>query len=142
MGRILSAVFLGLLAGGFCVGLIQSISISQHPMPEGTKPGTPEFKEWIAALPVSAIVIVEVAHFVGSLVGGFIATKIAPANAPRLALVVGCVMLTFGILNLLSIPHPLWCWGTLLLVYIPPALLGARLATKLDQSLPAAKKPQ
>ncbi len=72
------------------------------------------------------------AHAAGSLVGAFIAARIAatPRSKKALALVIGLAFLLGGAMAVSMIPAPLW-FNTvdLALAYLPMAWLGYRLAT-------------
>lgn len=69
------------------------------------------------------------AHAMGTLVGAFLAAKIAGSHQRTLALVVGVLFLFGGILNVVMLPSPLWfTLVDVLLAYLPMAWLGAKLA--------------
>ncbi|MBL7900434.1 MAG: hypothetical protein JNK73_00410 [Bacteroidia bacterium] len=69
------------------------------------------------------------AHAMGTLVGAFLAAKIAGSHQRTLALVVGVLFLIGGILNVVMLPSPLWfTLVDVLLAYLPMAWLGAKLA--------------
>lgn len=69
------------------------------------------------------------AHALGTLVGAFLAAKIAGSHQRTLALIVGVLFLIGGIMNVVMLPSPLWFTLTdLLLAYLPMAWLGSRLA--------------
>ena len=58
-----------------------------------------------------------------------------------IAAIVGALFLVGGIINVLSIPHPLWFTAVDLLLYLPLALVGCRLApvAAAPQSIQAAE---
>ncbi|MCU0359783.1 MAG: hypothetical protein MUF75_03535 [Bacteroidia bacterium] len=69
------------------------------------------------------------AHALGTLVGAFLAAKIAGSHHRTLALVVGILFLIAGIMNVVMLPSPLWfTLVDLLLAYLPMAWLGSKLA--------------
>lgn len=71
------------------------------------------------------------AHALGTLVGAFLAAKIAGSRQRMFAFVIGGLFLIGGILNIVMLPSPLWFTLTdLLLAYIPMAWLGAVLAKR------------
>jgi len=70
-------------------------------------------------------------HAMGTLVGAFLAFKIAATRKTTMALVVGVLFLIGGILNVILLPSPLWFTLTdLLLAYLPMYWLGAQLAKR------------
>jgi hypothetical protein len=80
----------------------------------------------MAEIPQAAFRFVLLGYVLGSLVGGYTAAKIG--RAARLALVVGAILMVFGILNVVLIPHPLWVTVATFLVFLPAAWVGGRLA--------------
>ena len=66
------------------------------------------------------------AHALGTLVGAFLAVKIAPSRGRALALIVGVVFLAGGIANAFMIPAPGWFVALdLVVAYLPMAWLGS-----------------
>ena len=69
------------------------------------------------------------AHALGTLVGAFVAAKLAATRPLAMALVVGAVFLAGGIYMAVLLPAPLWFEALdVLLAYLPMAWLGGRLA--------------
>ena len=68
------------------------------------------------------------AHALGTLVGAFLAVKIAATHKIRFALAIGTTFLIGGIINLMMLPSPLW-FTILDLVgaYLPMAYLAWKL---------------
>lgn len=72
------------------------------------------------------------AHALGTLVGAFITAFLAANNKLIFALAIGCLFLFGGISMILSLTAPMWFNLTdAIFAYIPMALLGYYLATKL-----------
>ena len=69
------------------------------------------------------------AHGLGTLVGALVAAKIAPAGKKIFAMVIGVWFLLGGIYAVTLIPAPIWFIIVDLLLYIPLAFLGGKLAT-------------
>lgn len=70
-------------------------------------------------------------HALGTLVGAFIATKLAITHKMRFAMGIGVFFLAGGIANAVMLPAPMWFIAAdLLLAYIPMAMLGARFGTE------------
>jgi uncharacterized membrane protein YqgA involved in biofilm formation len=71
------------------------------------------------------------AHALGTLVGAFLAAKIAGTHQRALALLLGVLFLIGGIMNVVMLPSPLWfTLADLVLAYLPMAWLGAKLAKR------------
>jgi hypothetical protein len=83
---------------------------------------------FVATLPVAALLLVLAGWVLGALIGGYVAARIA--RKPRPALTVGIVIVVGVIANAVMIPHPLWMTAAGVLLPIPAAWLGAKLATR------------
>ena len=74
-----------------------------------------------------------IAHALGTLVGAYVATKIAASYQQIIALIIGTLFLLGGLSVIMQMPSP--TWFTILdlgLAYIPMALLGWRLSRKAE----------
>lgn len=81
-----------------------------------------------ASAPTGALLVVLLGWAVGSLVGGWLATRIGKRAPYRHAIVVGILIVLGAIANNLMLPPPLWFWVLGVLIPIPAACGGARLA--------------
>ncbi len=87
-----------------------------------------EIRVLLSNAPVGAFLVVLLGWVLGSLVGGFLATWIG-RNAPVThALVLGVLLTLAGIANNFMLPPPGWFWIPSLVVFLPAAYAGARLA--------------
>jgi len=69
------------------------------------------------------------AHALGTLVGAFLAAKIAANREMIMALIVGVVFLAGGIAMTTLVPSPTWFLALdLIMAYLPMAWLGGKLA--------------
>jgi len=71
------------------------------------------------------------AHAIGTLVGAFLAVKIAATHKLKFALVIGGLFFIGGLMNVMMLPSPIWF--TILDLggaYIPMALLAWKLGEK------------
>ena len=72
------------------------------------------------------------AHALGTLLGAFVAAKMAATSVMRIALTVAVFFLIGGIMNVRMLPSPMWFSVTdLALAYIPMGWLGAKLSGRL-----------
>jgi hypothetical protein len=70
-------------------------------------------------------------HALGTLVGAFIAAKLAVTHKKMFAGVIGGFFLAGGIANAYMLPAPMWfIVADLLLAYIPMAMFGARIGAE------------
>jgi preprotein translocase subunit Sec61beta len=125
--RALFAVLAGILAGGLVIALVEMMS--PHTPPAGMNINdTARLAEWIATLPMSAFAILLLAYFLGSAVGGYVANRVAAPTHYRPALIVGVGLFVAGVMNLISIPHPMWFAVSSSLIYFIGAWIGGRAA--------------
>ena len=87
-------------------------------------------REILAGAPVGALLVVAVGWALGSFAGGCVAARIGWRSPVRHALVLGAILTLAGIANNLMLPPPAWFWIVGLVVFVPAALLGARLAPR------------
>lgn len=124
--RNVLAVIAGLFIGGLVnMGLVMGLA-NVFPPPAGVDPTDPEsikasmhlyeFKHFIAPL---------LGHALGTLIGAFVAVKIAASQHKGIALGIGVFYLVGGILAVIMMGGPLWFKIVdLTLAYIPMALLA------------------
>lgn len=133
--RNVIAVIIGLVVGfGFNMGIIM-VSGSLIPPPEGVDSTQMEslvnnmhlFKPKHFIMPF-------LAHAVGTLVGAFLAAKLAAKYHFNMAMIIGLFFLLGGVSSAFMLPAPSWFIVVdLVLAYIPMAVLGAKLAIKSNQ---------
>jgi len=129
--RTILAVVAGLIAGSVVIALVQLFSPYQPP-PDLDMNDRAKFGEWVNSLPLSALFIVLLAYFLGSVAGGWLTNLIAMPTKYRPALVTGFGLFMAGLMNLLAIPHPFWFAIVSSLIYFVGAWAGGRLTRKTD----------
>ena len=82
----------------------------------------------LANAPVGAFLVVLLGWALGSFVGGFLCAWIAGRSPVTHGLVLGVLLTLAGIVNNLMVPPPAWFWIPTLLVFVPAAWAGARMA--------------
>ena|SRR5580765_5875372 len=82
----------------------------------------------MANAPVGAFLVVLLGWALGSFVGGFLAAWIGGVAPVTHALVLGGLLTLAGVANNLMLPPPAWFWIPSLVVFLPAAYAGARLA--------------
>lgn len=127
MGRSILAVALGFVLGIVLIAVMQSLGHFIYPPPEDLDLTNPEaLKNLIDSAPVGALLLVVLAYAVGSFGGGWLAARLAQKSHILHGMIVGGLLMTAGIMNLLMIPHPLWFWIVSVAAYFPAAYAGAR----------------
>ena len=129
MGRTIAGVVVGVVVAWLTIMLAEFASAPLHPMPAGLDMRNPEsVAAFVATLPASALLLVLSGWVLGGLVGGYVAASIS--RKPRPALTVGIVIVLGVIANAVMIPHPMWMTIAGVLLPVPAAWLGAKLATR------------
>ena len=124
------AVVAGIIIGGIVnMGLI-NISGSIIPPPEGVDNTTMEgLKESMHLFQPKHFIFPFLAHALGTLVGAFIAAKIAATRKMTFALVIGAFFLLGGITSVMMLPSPTWfSILDIVVAYIPMDYIGGKLA--------------
>ena len=125
------AVVLGWLLGSIVNMALVYAGHSVFPI-EGVDPNDMEaMAEVMPTLSSEYFIFPFLAHALGTLVGAFIAAKIAATRKMTFALVIGVIFLLGGIWVSTMIPAPTWFTATdLIIAYIPMAWLGGKLGSK------------
>ena len=84
----------------------------------------------LAGAPVGAFLVVLAGWILGGVAGGWVTARLAAKATARHSLVLGGLLTLAGVVNNLMIPPPMWFWIASLVVLMPAAHLGARLAPK------------
>ncbi len=134
--NILFAIVVGAVLGALVNGAIVQVGPSVIPLPEGADMSTPEtMVESIELFEPIHFITPWLAHALGTLVGAFIAAKLAKTHRMKCALAVGFFFLLGGIAMVVVVGGPTWFKiADLALAYIPMAYIGGALA--------GARRPQ
>lgn len=129
------AVILGVIVGSVMNMSIISISGSIIPLPDGVDNTTMEgLKASIHLFEPKHYVFPFLAHAIGTLVGALIAALIAATFKNKFALVVGVFFLMGGVSMVYLVPAPTWfAVLDLVVAYIPMAILGSKIAFKINR---------
>ncbi len=82
----------------------------------------------LASAPVGAFLVVIAGWILGGAAGGWTTARLAARATTRHGLVLGALLTLAGVANNLMVPPPLWFWIASLVVLMPAAYVGARLA--------------
>lgn len=130
--RNIIAVITGVVIGSIVNMIIISISGSIIPPPEGTDNTTTEgLMEAMRLFAPKHFIFPFLAHAIGTLVGAFLAAKIATNHKIKFAFGIGAFFFLGGIVAVSMLPSPLWYNAVDLLgAYFPMAYLGGKLAMR------------
>ena len=126
----IAAVVLGLVVGSFVNMGIIMLSPSIIPPPAGINPTDMEsLRASMHLFEAKHFVFPFLAHALGTLVGAFIAAKIASSHKMKFALGISAFFMIGGITNAFMLPAPVWFVVVdLVVAYIPMGWLGGKLA--------------
>jgi hypothetical protein len=130
--RNILAVIAGLLVGSMVNGALIAISGSIIAPPEGADVTTMEgLKASMHLFGPKHFLFPFLAHALGTLVGAWLAVKLAASRHMAMALTAAGFFMLGGIINVAMLPSPLW-FGILDIVgaYVPMGYLGYKLAAK------------
>jgi MFS family permease len=122
--RKVLAVIAAFFGGGVVVMLVQALGHSIYPPPADQS--LPSLNEYMKTAPVGALAFVLGAQSAGSLVGGLIAGLIGKSNLP--IMIYAVLALIMAALNAFLISHPIWFTALSLILPIPLAFIGGRMA--------------
>lgn len=127
--RSILAVIGGMLVAFVAIIVIESIGVKLYPPPPGLNPTDPEsLKALVASMPLAAKLCVLLAYAAGSVAGGWVAARLAPRAKMMHAMIVAALLFGAGLMNLMTIPHPVWFWVASSGIYWLGAWSGAQAA--------------
>lgn len=129
MVRNILAVVAGFIVGGLFVFAFEAIGHMIYPLPPGLDSSKPEMiAEYVRTAPIGAIMSVLAAQSAGSFFGGLVTGLIAVSRKQMVAVIYGVLALIMALINMIMISHPVWFMVLSVLLPIPLALLGSRVA--------------
>ncbi len=127
---------------GFVVGCIVNMGLVNVgpaiiPLPEGADVSDMDkLRESMKLFTPANFVFPFLAHALGTLVGAFVAAKMAASHPMKLAVGIGGFFLAGGATMVNMVGGPLWfCAADLLLAYIPMGILGGLLAGRKEPQI-------
>lgn len=124
MKKKVLAVVLGIVSSMIITYIVEAIGHFVYPMPEIDLNNPEAVAEIIAKAPFGALLFVIIAWGMGALIAGIVNALVTKTDKWVTAIVIGSVLTSFGIINMIMIPHPLWMKISGFLVFIPLTLLG------------------
>lgn len=126
--RNILAVIAGLVAGSAVNMALVMASGALIPPPVGADVTTLDgLRDSIHLFEPKHFLMPFLAHALGTLVGAYVAAKLASTHKLAMAMVVGAAFLCGGIFNALALPTPVWFeFADVVFAYLPMAWLGWR----------------
>lgn len=126
------AVIAGLIVGSIVNMSLIMVSGNIIPPPEGADLTTAEgLKASMALMQPKHFIFPFLAHALGTLVGAYIAARVAARRKLAMAMIVGVFFLAGGLANIFMLPSPMWFNALdLVVAYLPMAYVAGRLAGK------------
>ena len=130
VGKNILAVIVGVVAGSLVNMALINIGPSVVPLPQGADISTMEgLRDSMKLFTPVNFIFPFLAHALGTLVGAFVAAKLAASHHVKFAMGIGVFFLMGGIAAVSMLGGPLWFnVADLVLAYIPMSFLGATLA--------------
>ena len=133
MARRVLGVFAGLLAGFLVIALAEAGSTQIYPLPPDLDPSNlDDLGIHVKSLPVVAHFLLWMGHLAGSYVAGLVCVAVSPTTWKSGPVVLGVLLMSAGVTNVVMIPHPAAFVLADVLVYIPASLAGGLTATRFQ----------
>jgi len=111
MVRSIIAVIVGMVVGMAANMALILLNMKLFPGPEGLEfNDTRAMRAYVDSLPQVAFLLPMVAHLSQALLGGWIAARLGASRPLLLAMVVALLTLIGGVMNMMSLPGPVWMW--------------------------------
>lgn len=125
------AVIAGLISGLIVISFIEHLGqlIFPDEIAFWSETNSTDTTDFLAAIPANRMMIILLAYLLGSFIAGSVSAIIT--GQIQFALLPGMILLLFGILQVVFIPHPMWFVIVSLCIYLPAAYLGGVVVIKL-----------
>ena len=128
MIRNIIAVVVGVIVGMvFNMAVVILNTAVLFPVPEGFNWNDPDaVGAYFTDLPLTAFLVVLVAHLGQAFFGGLVAALISRNAAMTVAMIIGVLSMLAGIANMMMVPNPAWMW-----IEVPLYLVAAWFAGRI-----------
>jgi hypothetical protein len=128
IARSVIAVVLALIVALALIIGIEVMSSILHPLPPGLDPADLEvLKGHVVRYPPWGLLLVGLGWGLTTLLSAWLATRLGSGRHPAHGILVGSILLSAAIANMLMLPYPMWFWILNLVVFPASFCLGARL---------------
>ena len=122
MARSIVGVVAGVIVAGLVVLLIEIAGMAVFPPPTGMDPTNPDsIRAHMSALPVGAFLMVLAGWTAGGFAGAWAAGLISSRPVRWPGLVAGAIFAAACVMNLVTLPHPVW-FAIAALLLVPAAI--------------------
>jgi hypothetical protein len=129
--RRVLAVLAGAVVAVAVVSLCDFVAGRMWSPPPGTDLSTPAgLRAAMASIPTGTLMVFVLGWVAAAAAGAFVATRLSPDRGQVPGLIVTALLWVATIMNLLSIPHPVWVWGALVLIPAAGWLAARAAATR------------
>jgi hypothetical protein len=129
--RSIGSVLLGFIVGTAIMLCVETLDHKIYPLPAGVDPSVPgALSAAMKSAPIGVLLMVLGGWILGTLVGAWVTARIAPPSKLQHGMILGIFFLGAGIANMRSIPPPLWFWICGLVLFLPSAYVGSKLAVR------------
>jgi hypothetical protein len=130
--KSIAAVVAGFIAASIVMMIIETIN-GRVLYPELAKAAEgvtdrESLRALFATAPLGSLLVVIGGWVLGGVIGGWTTARLAVRAKAAHGLVLGALLTFAGVANNLMLPPPLWFWIASLVVLMPAAYLGTRLA--------------
>ncbi len=109
--RNILAVLAAVLAGGLVIMFIQALNAKFYPAPPGLNFSDPAaVKQYASTIPVGAFLLVLLSYLAGFTLAVFLSIRFSATVPERQGVLTAMFFGAASVLNLLSLPHPMWFW--------------------------------
>jgi hypothetical protein len=130
MTRKILSILAGVVTGWLIIFIGDAATHVLFPPAEGTDfTNQEEFRAFVESIPAKVFILMLSFWLLAAFIGGFVSAKINKAGWKRFSIITGSVLLAATILNLLMISHPLWMVIIAVLLIVPAAYFGGKLAS-------------
>ena len=125
------AVIAGLIVAIIIFSLFEYISTIIYPFPKDIDiSNETAMKEYVSTLPSPVLLIILAGYAIGSFVAGLVIGSVSKSSEKKLPFIAGSILTIAAIINLATIPHPIWFMIINLLLYIPLTITGNSITGK------------
>jgi len=128
MLRSILAVIVGSVLATVLIMGVQMIGHIFFPPPTDYASNPEVLDEYIQSAPPLALACPLISYLIGAFCGGWLAAFLSTCRKMMVALMVGIILLALGIWNLAMVPHPAWFTVLTVVIFLPAAYGGARMA--------------